>query len=91
MFLGGIAEDEFMFWLGQQSIKYPALKGIISVSKGVITVLWNALVANPTLCATVISAFIAFGVFVVYGLKKIKLNHDIKKGKVVVDNEPKKL
>ena len=91
VFLGGVAEDEFMFWLGQQSVKYPQLAGLISVSKGVITVVWNALVANPTLCAVVISAFMAFGVFVAYGIKKIKLNHDIKHGKVIVEEEPKKL
>lgn len=91
LFLGGVAEDDFMFWLGEQSVKHPELAGLIKVSKGVISVVWNALVANPTLCAAIISALVAFGVTAVWGIKKAKLNHDIKKGKIVVTKEDKTL
>ena len=84
VFLGGVGQDGIMFWLGEQSVKHPALAGIIKVAAGVVSVSWNALVANPTLCALVISALVAFGATVRWGIKKAKLKHDIKKGKVKV-------
>lgn len=82
VFLGGVGEDGLQFWLGQQSAMHPELAGIIKVTAGVVSVAWNALVANPTLCALVISALIAFGATVKWGIKQMKLNHDLKKGKI---------
>lgn len=89
VFLGGVSEDGFMFWLGQQAVKHPELSGIIKVTAGVVSVAWNALIANPALCSIVVSAFVAFGATVIWGIKKAKLNHDIKKGKVIVHTETK--
>lgn len=85
VFLGGVGEDTFQFWLGQQSVLHPELTGIIKVASGVVSVAWNALVANPNLCALVISAFIAVGATVKWGIKKMKLNHDLKSGKCNVE------
>ena len=88
VFLGGVGEDGLMFWLGQQAALHPELAGVIKVTAGVVSVAWNALVSNPTLCSLVISALVAFGATVKWGIKRVKLNHDIKKGKVkVIDKE----
>lgn len=87
VFLGGIEQDGFMYWLGQQSIKYPALSGLIKTSAGVVSVAWNALVANPNLCALVITALISFGAVVKWGIHKMKLKHQQKKGVVLKTNE----
>ncbi len=84
VFLGGVGQDSFIFWLGQQSIKYPALSGVIKVVGGVVSVAWNTLVANPALCSIIISALVACGATVVWGIKKAKLHHDIKKGNVII-------
>ncbi len=84
VFLGGVGQDGFMFWLGEQSVKYPALSGIIKTVGGAVSVAWNLLVADPMLCSVVVSALVAFGATVVWGFKKAKLHHDIKKGKVIV-------
>ena len=82
VFLGGVGQDGFMYWLGQQSALHPELSGIIKVGAGVVSVAWNALVAYPNLCALVIAALVAFGATVRWGIKQMKLNHDIKKGKI---------
>lgn len=87
VFLGGCSEDELMVWFGQQMILHPELKGVITVTKDVVKVAWNALVANPNLCALVISGFVALGVTVAYGIKKIKTNRKLKKGRFVFDDK----
>ena len=87
IFLGGIGQDGFMFWLGEQSVKHPELSGLIKTVGGIVSVSWNALIANPALCSLVISALVAFGATVVWGIKNAKLHHDIKKGKVMMVNK----
>ena len=85
VFLGGVGEDALQFWLGQQLVLHPELAGVIKVTSGVVSVVWNALVSNPNLCALVISALVAVGATVKWGIKKMKLNHDVKAGKCKIE------
>ena len=90
VFLGGVGQDQVIYWLGEQAGKYPELAGAINVAKNIVSISWNALVANPNLCAIIVSGLVACGATAIWGIKKIKLNHDIKKGNIVVDNSLKK-
>ena len=80
--MAGKAQDDFIFWLGQESVRHPELAGIIRVGKEVISVAWNLLVANPVLCASVMAAFVAFGVIAVSAIKKARLKRKKMKGQV---------
>ncbi len=79
VFLGGCAEDEVMYWFGQQVVLHPELKGLITFAKGVVQFSWNAIVADPLLVASIISGAIALGATVVWGIKRHKLKKKIVK------------
>lgn len=85
LFLGGLAEDDFIYWLGQQSALHPELAGVIKVVGKTISVAWNALVADPVLWSLVASALVSFGVMAVWGVKNLVTNKKAKAGVVSSD------
>ncbi len=82
--LKGASKANFNAWLASQSAANPGLKGAIKVFGDVVKFSWDQLVANPNLCAIVLSGLIATGAIVAYNIKKKKLKRELKSGKAIV-------
>ena len=82
--LKGASRTNFNAWLASQRLANPGLKGAINVFGDVVKFSWDQLVANPNLCAIVISGLIAAGAIVAYKVKKNKLRRELKSGKAIV-------
>lgn len=89
IFIGGHNINKFSFWLGQKSSEFPALERIIKVTEEVVSISWNTLVAYPELCSLVITALISCGAIIKWGIHKMSLKHQLKKGTICKENTMK--
>ena len=89
VFFGNIGQDKVIHFLAQEELKHPQLAGFLIKVENFVSINWAAIQANPVLCGAIMSGFVALGATAVWGIKKLHMHHQQKKGYISEAKPPK--